>query len=158
MSYRSTKEKDNARANARQLYIRKGLSLEDIHQQTGETLKTLRAWRNLGEWDILRDNAYNPELQRLRKVRDSLLDRIETQFTDSKLPHTEIGLLAKVDSMITRHEARVQAYVLEIVLAAFELLLEELHEHNPDLAKAVGPSLRRTGKRIFKERLVDMLE
>lgn len=157
MSYRSTKEKDNARANARQLYIKKGLSLEDIHQQTGETLKTLRAWRNLGQWDALRDNSYNPELERLRKVRDNLLDRIEAQFADSKLPHTEIGLLAKVDGMITRHEASVQGHVLEIVLAAFEFLLEELQKHNPDLAKAVGPPLGRIRARILKEGLVDIL-
>ena len=157
MSYRSTKEKDNARANARQLYIRKGLSLEDIHQQTGETLKTLRAWRNLGEWDILRDNAYNPELQRLRRVRDNLLDRIEVQFTDSKLPHTEIGLLVKVDSMIARREAKAEGQAPEVVLATIELLLEDLQKNDPDLARALAPHLGGVSERIFSGALGDIL-
>ncbi len=158
MAYRSTKEKGNARVIARQLYIKKGLSLEDIHQQTGETLKTLRAWRNLGEWDILRDNAYNPELERLRRLRDNLFDRIEAQFTDGKLPHTEIGLLVKVDSMIARHNAKAEGQVPEIVLAALELLIDELHEHNPDLLKALVPYLKGHGKRIFRGELADILK
>ena len=158
MAYRSTKEKDKSRAIARQLYIKEGLSLEDIHQQTGETLKTLRAWRNLGQWDSLRDSSYNPELERLRKMRDSLFDRIEAQFTDGKLPHTEIGLLAKIEGMIERHEAKVWRDPLRVVLAALELLMDELREHNPDLLKALGPHLKGLGDRIFSGELVDILE
>lgn len=158
MAYRPTKEKAKTRAIARQLYTKKRLSLEDIHQRTGETLKTLRAWRNLGQWDSLRDNSYNPEIERLRKMRDSLFDRIEAQFTDGKLPHTEIGLLAKVESMIERHEAKVWQDPIQVVLAALELLMNELREYNPDLAKALGPHLHGLGRRIYRGELAAILK
>ena len=49
MAYRPTKEKAEAQKAARKLYVEDRLSLEEISQQTGETVKTLRAWRNLGE-------------------------------------------------------------------------------------------------------------
>ena len=41
MPYRSTQDKRNDRAEARTLYVKKGLSLKEIHRQTGHTVKTL---------------------------------------------------------------------------------------------------------------------
>ena len=42
MPYRSTQEKRKTRPIARNLYVKDGLSLEAISQQTGETIKMLR--------------------------------------------------------------------------------------------------------------------
>ncbi len=157
MAYRSTKEKDNARAIARQLYIKEGLSLEEVHQSTGETVKTLRAWRNLGQWDLLRGDPDNPERERLRKLRDSLFDRIEAQLKDGKLPHTEIGLLDKVDRMIARQEANLEWDVARVVLGTLELLIEDLQKHDPNLLKKLGSHIRRAGLRIKDGALLDVL-
>ena len=157
MPYRSTKEKANTRTIARQLYIKEGLSLEETSQSTGETVKTIRAWRNLGQWDLLRNSADKPERERLRKLRDSLFNRIEAQLTDSKLPHTEIGLLAKVDGMIARQEDRVRWDPARVVLGTLELLIEDLREHAPALLKALGPHIKRVADRIKDGALLDVL-
>ena len=157
MPYRSTQEKTKARSMARQLYIKEGLSLEEVSQSTGETVKTLRAWRNLGEWDFLRSSADKTERERLQKLRDSLFDRIEAQLKDNKLPHTEIGLLAKVDGMIVRQEGRGRWHPAWVALGTLELLLEELQEHAPDLLKEFAPYIKRVGLRIKNGDLLDVL-
>ena len=104
MAYRSTKEKFAAQAKARDLYVKDGLSLEEISQQTGETLKTLRTWRNLGDWENLREEDAKTDLDRLRSLRDSLLDKAEAQIKEGKLPHTEIGLMYRLEKMIDQRE------------------------------------------------------
>ncbi len=116
MSYRSTKEKREAQETARSLYVQDGLSLEEISRQTGETLRTLSAWRNLGEWKVIREHNSRTELDRLNSLRDSLLDRAEAQFKDGKLPHTEIGLVTKLERIIAQRERRTLEMAPGIVL------------------------------------------
>ena len=106
MAYRSTKEKFAAQAKARDLYVKDGLSLKEVSQQTGATLKTLRAWRNLGEWETMQEEDAKTDLDRLKGLRDSLLDRAEAQIKEGKLPHTEIGLMYKLEKMIDHREKK----------------------------------------------------
>ena len=67
MAYRSTKEKFAAHAKARDLYVKDGLSLKEVSQQTGATLRTLGTWRNLGDWKNLREEAAKTDLDRLEE-------------------------------------------------------------------------------------------
>ncbi len=46
---RPTKEKAEAQKAARKLYVNIGLSLKEVHQQTGETLRTLKSWCRRGD-------------------------------------------------------------------------------------------------------------
>ena len=142
MPYRSTKEKREAQEAARSLYVQDGLSLEEISRQTGETLKTLRAWRNLGEWKVVREHAARTELDRLNSLRDSLLDRAEAQLKDGKLPHTEIGLVTKLERVIAQRERRTLELAPNIVLYTLKYLIAYLREHDPQLAQAFADHLR----------------
>ena len=157
MAYRSTKEKAENRTLARQMYVQGGLSLEEISQSTGETVKTLRAWRKLGQWDLLKDGVSDPEHARLRHLRNSLLDRIEAQLKDDKLPHTEIGLLAKVDRMLARYEEKTKTHPARTVLATLELLTEDLQEHDLALLRKLGPHIKRIGDRAAAGGLAEIL-
>ena len=157
MPYRSTQKKAKARSMARQLYIKEGLSLEEVSQSTGETVKTLRAWRNLGEWDFLKGSIAKPELDRLQELRGSLFDRIEAQLKDNKLPHTEIGLLAKVDRMIERQEIKRLYDPGLVVLAMLELLIDEVRANDPALLQALIPSLESLKDRLFSGGIGDIL-
>ena len=157
MAYRSTKEKAENRTMARQLYVKEGLSLEDISQSTGETVKTIKAWCKLGQWDVLKGGAYDPDRDRLRNLRTNLFDRIEAQFTDGKLPHTEIGLLAKVDTMLARREAKAKVQPGASVVATLQLLIEDLREHDPALLEKLGKHLVRIGERAAQRGFFEML-
>ena len=157
MAYRSTKEKAENRTMARKLYTQEGYSLEDISQTTGETVRTLKAWCKLGQWDILKNRAYDPDRDRLRHLRTNLLDRIEAQFTDGKLPHTEIGLLTRVDTMLARHEAKAELYPGASVVATLQLLIEDLQEHDPALLEKMRKYFVRAGERAAKGGFFEML-
>jgi hypothetical protein len=106
MAYRSAKDKARAQEYARKLYVEDKLSLEEIHEQTGKTVKTLRAWRNLGEWDAMQEKNEKTELDRLKDLWSSLLDRAEAQVKEGKLPHIEIGLMHKLEKMIALQEEK----------------------------------------------------
>ncbi len=158
MPYRSTKEKAENRIMARLLYTEEGLSLEEVSQSTGETVKTIRAWRNIGQWDQMKLGAYAAESDRLQALRTSLYDRIEAQFKENKLPHTEIGLLAKVDRMITRQEARDALDPGRVVLTMTDWLLSELTEHDRDLLQAMIPYFEKLGVQLRKHGLGGMVK
>ena len=136
MPYRSTQDKHKARTTAHQLYVQDGLSLEEISRQTGETIKTLRAWRNLGEWEAMREKDARTESDRLKSLRDSLLDRAEAQLEAGKLPHTEIGLLYKVERMIDQRRRKRLEMAPDIVLYTIKYLIDYLREHDPKLNRA----------------------
>ena len=106
MAYRSTKEKAEAQKVARKLYVEDGLSLKEIHQQTGETMRTLRSWCNLGDWENLREANKDRTRPVREELRDSLLDKAEAQMEAGKLPHTEIGLMYRLERMIDRSRAK----------------------------------------------------
>ena len=126
MAYRSTKEKAEAQKAARKLYVEDGLSLEEIHQQTGETLRTLKTWRNLGDWDNLREAETKTELDRLKDLRSSMLDKAEAQLKEGKLPHIEIGLMYKLERMIDYREEK-QELPETVALLALRQFGPKLH-------------------------------
>lgn len=136
MAYRSTKEKAEAQKAARKLYVEDGLSLKEIHQQTGETMRTLRSWRNLGDWENLREAEDKTELDRLWNLRDSLLDKAEAQIKADKLPHTETGLIHKLERVIVQREKKVER-IDAIMLNTLQYLTLYLMEHDPELARAL---------------------
>ena len=129
MAYRSTKEKAEAQKAARKLFVEDRLSLEEISQQTGETVKTLRAWRNLGEWETVEENA-KTELDRLKDLRSSMLDRAEAQIKEDKLPHIEIGLMYKLERMIAQQEEKQELPETVALLA--------LRQFGPRIARIPG--------------------
>jgi len=133
MPPRSTKEKVEAQKVARELYVEDRLSLKEIHQQTGESLRTLRAWYNLGDWENLRANT---ELDRLERLRDSMLDRAEAQMKEGKLPHTETGLIYKLERLIVQREKKLEK-VDTIMMNTLQYLTLYLMEHDPELARAL---------------------
>ena len=143
MPYHSTKEKFTAEAKARDLYVKDGLSLEEISQHTGETVKTLRAWRNLGDWKAMQEKNAKAEIDRLKSLRDSLFDRAEAQLEAGKLPHTEIGLMSKVERMIVQRERRRMEVAPDIVLYTLKYLIDYLRKHDPQLLQAFSPHIQR---------------
>ena len=157
MAYRSSKEKAENRILARQLYVKEGLSLEDISETTGETVRTLKTWCKLGQWDILKHGIYAPDRDRLRNLRTRLFDRIEARFKENTLPHTEIDLLAKVDRMLARQEAKVRADPALTMLITLETLLDDLQEHDPALRSQMAKHLPRIAKRISSRGYPDLM-
>ena len=81
----------------------------------------------------IKHGVYDPDRDRLRNLRASLFDRIEADLKENKLPHAEIDLLAKVDRMLARQEAKVRAHPALTTLIALETLLDDLQEHDPAL-------------------------
>lgn len=130
MAYRPTNGKAEAQKAARKLYVEDELSLEEISQQTGETVKTLRAWRNLGEWETMKEENAKTELDRLKDLRSSLLDRAEAQVKGGKLPHIEIGLMYKLDRMIAQQEEKQELPETVALLA--------LRQFGPRIARLPG--------------------
>ena len=142
MPYRATKEKSAARAKAQELYVKDGLSLEEIRQRTRTPLKTLRAWRNLGRWEAMRKLAARTELDRLKDLQNHLLDRAEAQIKEGKLPHTEIGLMYKLESMIGRREQKQEL--------PKTLVLDALKRFGPRVVQTrLGPRLLQTDSELY---------
>ena len=132
MAYRSTKEKAEAQKAARDLYVEDGLSLEEIRQRTGETLKTLKTWCNLGDWENLREAETKTELDRLKDLRSSMLDKAEAQLKEGKLPHIEIGLVYRLERMIAHREEK-QGLPETVALLALRQLGPKLHGNPADI-------------------------
>ena len=128
MPYRSTKEKAKAQKVARGLYVGGGMSLKEISEQTGETMRTLRLWSNLGDWDSLRETIPETELDRLESLRESLLDKAEAHMKAGKLPHTEVGLMYKLEKLIAqqkKEEIMIRIVALNTVRHFTKYLLEQ---------------------------------
>lgn len=138
MPSRSTKEKAEAQKVARELYVIDRLSLKEIHEQTGETMRTLRAWCTLGDWETLRANT---ELDRFERLRDDLLDKAEAQIKEGKLPHTEIGLMCKLERVIAQREKKEER-IDTILWNTLQYLTLYLMEHDPELARALANHLK----------------
>ena len=150
MAYRSTKEKAEAQKAARKLYVEDGLSLEEISQQTGETVKTLRAWRNLGEWETVEENA-KTELDRLKDLRSSMLDRAEAQIKEDKLPHIEIGLMFKLDRMIVQREQKKQELPERVALTALRQFGPRMSHFGGELSDTYREIMLQFGKSIVEQ-------
>ena len=150
MAYRSTKDKARVQEHARKLYVEDKLSLEEIHEQTGETVKTLRAWRNLGEWEAMQEKNEKTELDRLKDLRSSLLDRAEAQIKEGKLPHTEIGLMYKLEKMIDQREQKqgLPETTALLALRQFGPRMSHLHE---ELSNTYRDILLKFGKAISEQ-------
>ena len=142
MPYRSTREKAEAQKVAREMYVIGGLSLKEIHQQTGETLRTLRSWSNLGDWENLRETKPETELDRLESLRDSLLDKAEAQIKAGKLPHTEIGLMYRLEKLIAQQK-KEDTQVKIIALNTIGYFLEYLCEYEQNLGAALVPHIEK---------------
>ena len=107
MPYRSTKEKAEAQKVARKLYVTDGLSLKEIHQQTKESMRTLRSWCTLGDWENLRECRNKDRTRPFEGAYGTdLFDRAEAQMKEDKLPHIEIGLMYKLERMIVQQEKK----------------------------------------------------
>ena len=145
MAYRSTKEKAEAQKFARGLYVNYGLSLKEIHQQTGETMRTLRSWSNLGDWETLRKKYAKTDLNRLEKLRDSLLDKAEAQMKAGKLPHTELGLMYRLEKIIAQQK-KEEIQVKIIAVNTVRYFIEYLLEHDQNLGAALAPHLEKWGE------------
>jgi len=148
MAYRPTKEKAEAQKAARELYVTYELSLKEIHQKTGEPMRTLRAWCNLGDWEGLRAKT---ELDRFRSLRDSLLDKAEAQIKAGKLPHTEIGLMYKLERLIDRRERSGETEI-ETAVNTITCFGEYLLEHGlAELAQAFAEHYSAFGKWLLDQ-------
>lgn len=144
MARRSTREKAEAQRVARNLYVIDGFSLKEIRQQTGEPMRTLKAWCNLGDWERLRVAETETELSRLMSLRDGLLDKAEAQSKEGKLPHTEIGLVYKLERLIFQREKQEES-VQKVMSNTLQYLFLYLIENEPDLAQVL----------IENERVID---
>jgi len=150
MPYRSTKEKAEAQKVARKLYVEDRLSLKEVREQTGEPMRTLRSWCNLGDWETLRGAETETELDRLKDLRGSLLDRAEAQIKEGKLPHTEIGLMYKLEKMIDQREQK-QNLPETAVLQALRHFGPSLIQTRMDLRNTFEKILLDFGKSISEQ-------
>lgn len=146
MPYRPTKEKFAVREKAHTLYVEDRLPLEEISRQTGEPIRTLKLWRDLGDWESMREENAKSEFERLRSLRDSLIDRAEAQLKEGKLPHTEIGLVTKLERTLAQSERRIQKMAPAMVMYTLEHLVHYLLEHDPELAKAFADHIEQFTK------------
>ena len=154
MAYRSTKEKAAAQAKARKLYVAYGMSLDEIHEETGEPIKTLRSWSNLGDWKGMREEILESELDRLVRLRDHLLDKAEAQIREDKLPHTELGLVCKLERLIFQREKKEER-INAIMMNTLQYLSLYLMEHDPELGRAfVHNHLKEFTRWIFEQDLI----
>ena len=153
MLYRSTKEKAEAQKVARKLYVEERLSLKEIHQQTGETMRTLRSWYNLGDWDGLRVADADIGLDRLERLRDRLLDKAEARIKEDKLPHTELGLVYKLERLIIQREKKRER-IDTILKNTLQYLVLYLMEHDMELARALVNQLKEFPRWIVEQDLV----
>ena len=85
-----------------------GLSLKDIRRnRPAKTMRTLKAWCNLGDWDGLREERSKDRTRSVRSAcGSSMLDRAEAQIKEDKLPHIEIGLMYKLERIDSSSESR----------------------------------------------------
>ena len=158
MTYRSTKEKAEAQKVARKLYVEDGLSLKEIREQTGETMRTLRSWCTIGDWENLREAETKTELDRLKDLRSNLLDRAEAQMKEDKLPHTETGLIYKLERMIVQREKKVER-IDTIMINTLQYLALYLMEHDRELGRAlVSDHLEEFVRWVLVQDLVRPLE
>ena len=105
----------------------------------------------------IKHGVYDPDRDRLRNLRASLFDRIEADLKENKLPHAEIDLLAKVDRMLARQEAKGRAHPALTTIIALETLLDDLQEHDPALKSQVLKHIPRIAKRISTRGYPDIM-
>ena len=151
MAYRPTNGKAEAEKAARKLYVEDRLSLKEISQQTGETVKTLRAWRNLGDWEGLRGKKTKTELDRLKDLRSSMLDRAEAQVKEDKLPHIEIGLMYKLERMIVQREQEKRGLPERVALTALRQFGPRMSQFEGELPDTYREILLQFGKSIAEQ-------
>ena len=148
---RPTKERAEAQKAARKLYVEDRLSLKDIRQQTGEDMRTLKAWCNLGDWDGLREKETKTELDRLKALRSSMLDRAEAQIKEDKLPHIEIGLMYKLERMIVQREQKKQGLPERAALTALRQFGPRMSKFGGELSDTYREILLQFGKSIAEQ-------
>ncbi len=151
MAYRPTNGKAEAQKAARKLYVEDGLSLKEISQQTGKDLRTLRSWCNLGDWEGLREKGAKTELDRLKELRSSMLDRAEAQIKEDKLPHIEIGLMYKLDRMIVQREQKKQGLSERVALTALRQFGPRMSHFDGELPDTYREILLQFGKSIAEQ-------
>ena len=115
MTYRSPKNKEAIRQYSRRLYVEDKRSLDEIREETGEAMRTLKAWSDLEDWETQREESARTVLDRLEGLRDSLFDRAESQIAAGKSPHTEIGLACKLEKEIDRYQKQPETVALQIL-------------------------------------------
>ena len=135
---RSTKERAEAQKVARRLFVKDRLSLKDIRQQTGEDMRTLKSWYTLGDWEGLREAATKTEIDRLESLRESLLDKAEAQTREGKMPHTEIGLMYKLEKLIAQQK-KEEVMVKMIAVNTVRYFVEYLIKKDQGLALDLVP-------------------
>ena len=148
---RPTKERAEAQKAARKLYVVDRLSLKDIRQQTGEDMRTLKAWCNLGDWDGLREKEAKTELDRLKDLRSNMLDRAEAQIKEDKLPHIEIGLMYKLERMIVQREQKKQGLSERVALTALRQFGPRMSHFGGELPDTYREILLQFGKSISEQ-------
>lgn len=156
MAYRSTKDKAKAQEYARKLYVKDGLSLQEIRRKTGETIKTLRAWYRLGNWQDSREAAAADDLDRLRHLRDSLLDKAEAQIKEEKLPHTEIGLMYRLERLIAQRE-KSEEMTITVVTNTLNYLMNYILHYDKELDRSVRPHILEFSKWLLQQNLTRSL-
>ncbi len=137
MAYRSPKNKEAIRQYSRRLYVEDKRSLDEIREETGEAMRTLKTWSDLEDWETQREEYAKTDRDRMESLRGSLLDKIEAQFKAEKLPHTEIGLLYKTERLIIQR-GKKEEKAITIVGNTIQHLLLYLTKHDPKLARGLA--------------------
>ena len=156
MAYRSTKDKAKAQEYARRLYVKDGLSLEEIRRKTGEPIKTLRAWQRLGNWQDSQEAKGADDLDRLRHLRDGLLDKAEAQIKAEKLPHTEIGLMYRLERLIAQRE-KSEEMTITVTTNTLNYLMGYILHHDQKLGQSVRPHILEFSKWLRQQNLTRSL-
>ncbi len=91
------------------------------------------------------------EFDRLNSLRDSLLDRAEAQLEAGKMPHTEIGLVYKLERMMDQRRRNRLKLATEIVLYTIKYLINYLREHDPKLVRAFAAHIQGFGDYVKEQ-------
>lgn len=117
----SAVEKDYKQSQAKDLFL-KGFALENIEAIIGVSVKTLRAWRELSDWDSIKD------LQMIRpsEIKNMILQYIQ-DLKDGKTPRYKADDLSKIAAAFDRlNDKKKQAvYTMESLDGFSGFLMEE---------------------------------
>ena len=98
----------------------------------------------------MEENA-KTELDRLKDLRSSMLDRAEAQIKEDKLPHIEIGLMYKLERMIVQREQKKQELPERVALTALRQFGPRMSHFGGELSDTYREIMLQFGKSIVEQ-------
>ena len=139
------------REDAEHLYVRKGLTFEEVAAETGVSVSQLKRWSEIGQWQELKKNHFN------LKRKKEMLHEAQLEKALGTLDPQDIYALSRLETALKRSEpARKEQKEVEVdrpalFLEDLQFVAEILKEVDPEGLKVVAKSFELIVAR-FKKR------